>query len=242
MSDTLTIEVLAGLANRIRAMISAICLAEELGKNLHVIWSANDPACMARFDMLFDTSSLPRWVRVDMGPREEEGVMILTPEEMEAYIASKSTQTIRSYAHFYQKNEKQWLKYLRALRPLQPIPEIPEGAIGIHVRRGDHEKAKKFSPIHAFIERMKKEPEATIFVVATDSKNERRALLEAFDSTRLIFPANTLSRMTLKGIQDAVLDFICLSRTTKIIGSYCSSFSELASMYGNISLEIVKED
>lgn len=241
MTGTLTIEVLAGMANRIRAMVSAICLAADLDMNLRVIWSANDPACMARFDMLFDKNALPPWVSVDMGPRLENAIDVLSPDDLERYIQSGSKETIRSYGHFYQKDPKKWFSYLCCIKPLQPLSfQIPDGAVGVHIRRGDHQKARQFSPIHLFIEEMKKEPETTIFVVATDDRNERKALLEHFDSSRLIFPANTLSRMTLKGMQDALQDFIALSKCQKVLASYNSSFSELAATYGCIPLHVVK--
>lgn len=241
MSDTLTIEVLAGMANRIRAMVSAICLAADLDMKLRVIWSANHTSCMARFDMLFDVKALPDWVTVDMGPRPEHSVEILSPQDLELYLQSGSRQPIRSYGHFYQKDPKKWFSYLCCFKPLQELPfQIPEGAVGVHIRRGDHQKARQFSPIHLFIEEMKKEPETTVFVVATDDRNERNALLEHFHASRLLFPANTLSRFTLKGMQDALLDFVALSKCDKILASYNSSFSELAAIYGCKPIHVVK--
>jgi hypothetical protein len=47
--------------------------------------------------------------------------------------------------------------------------------------------------------------------------------------------------MTQKGMNDAVLDFMALSRCKKILGSYASSFSELAALYGDLPLEVVIE-
>ena len=122
---SLTLEVVAGMANRIRSLISGICLAEDLDLNLHVIWSANDPACMIQFHELFNTGSLPRWVHVDMGPLEGRSVELLSPEDVERYLAlapSERPLQIRSYGHFYQKDPVRWLKYLRALRPAEPMP------------------------------------------------------------------------------------------------------------------------
>lgn len=238
---TLHIEVLAGMGNRLRAMISAICWAEDRGLSLHVIWSANDPACMARFETLFERSSLPRWVTVDMGPMEGQASTVLSPEDMEKH--ADATQ-IRSYGHFYQKDPERWLRYFRALRPVASL--VPKHAfleqaskpVGVHVRRGDHAKSIKMSPISAFAKAMDAEPSNTVFVVATDSKTERHAL-EDWYTERTWFPATSLSRMTQNGMADAVRDFIALSRCKKILGSYNSSFSEMAALYGDIPLEVV---
>ncbi len=238
---SLEIELLAGMANRLRAMISAICWAEDRGLSLHVIWSANDPACMARFESLFERSSLPRWVTVDMGPMMGEGTMILSPGDMKAH--PDATQ-IRSYGHFYQKDPERWLRYLRALRPAKSLipnhPFFEQKAVGVHIRRGDHVKAKTQSTSAAFIKAMDAEPVDTVFVVATDSSTERILFNEQFNG-RVWFPATSLSRMTQKGMNDAVTDFIALSRCKKILGSYASSFSELAALYGDVPLEVITE-
>ena len=241
---SLTLEVVAGMANRIRSLISGICLAEDLDLNLHVIWSANDPACMIPFQELFKTTSLPRWVRVDMGPLEGKSVELLSPEDVERYITLSPSQRplqIRSYGHFYQKDPVRWLKYLRALRPAEAIPPLTFSApVGVHIRRGDHTKAKVYSPIDAFIKAMKALPEDTCFVVATDSLAEKTRLINEFSADRLWFPAKTLSRMTLLGMKSALEDFIALSRCKKILGSFDSSFSQIAAMYGDVPLEVVK--
>lgn len=238
---SLEIELLAGMANRLRAMISAICWAEDRGLSLRVIWSANDPACMARFETLFERSSLPRWVTVDMGPMMGEGVMVLSPGDMAAH--PEATQ-IRSYGHFYQKDPERWLRYLRALRPVASnVPSHPffeRKAVGVHVRRGDHVKARHQSPTSAFIKVMDAEPADTVFIVATDSATERMLLNEQYKG-RIWFPAMSLSRMTQKGMNDAVMDFMGLARCKKILGSYASSFSELAALYGDVALEVVVE-
>jgi len=241
---TITIEVLAGMGNRIRAMISAICLAEDLGETLHVIWSANDPACMIRFTDLF-SSGIPKWVQIDMGPLEGSWQQINSEQDIQEWIQSTERIPLKSHNAFYKKGSEQWLKYLRALRPnpliLQKLNQsfFTETSVGIHIRRGDHKKAREHSPLEAFVETMKKEPESTKFIVATDNASVKRELQTIFGE-RVLFPANSLSRMTRIGMQDALLDFLALSKCSKIVGSYDSSFSEMAALYGNVPLVIIK--
>lgn len=250
--DTLVLQVCAGLANRLRALVSGICLAEDLKRRLHVIWPANEPSCMARFKDLFDSSSLPSWVKVDMGPLEGEAIMVLSPEDMDVYVKMGSTAAIKSYGWFHQADLPRFYAHFCKLRPIQPIlTELdtlsplkvrPQHLVGVHIRRGDHEKAKKHSTLDLFVDAMLKEPSTTHFLVATDSSAERKALIERFGANRLTFPANSLSRMSIRGMQDAVLDFVALSKTDKILGSYASSFSEMAAIYGATALIVVKNE
>ena len=240
MPETLTVEVKAGMANRLRAFVSAMCLAEDLAVNLQIVWSANDPACMARFETLFDVTKLPDWVTVIMAPVPANSTEVLSPEDLELWL-SKPPTPIHSYGHFYQKDPQRWLNHLRAIKPhpLIRIPVVSPMTVGVHIRRGDHIKAKINSPIKAFIEAIQQEPKYTQFIVATDSMTEREALQVLFGE-RVTFPATTISRMTQNGMMNAVSDFIALSLCCKIYGSYASSFSELAALYGGVQLHVIK--
>jgi hypothetical protein len=242
---TITIEVLAGMGNRIRAMISAICLAEDLGETLHIIWAANDPACMIRFQDLF-SAGIPSWVQVDMGPLEGQSIQINTEEECQSWIKSSPRISIKSHNAFYEKNSSRWLKHLWALKPHAQIGTVlgksfPSNSniVGVHIRRGDHKKAREHSPLEAFIDAMNKEPESAKFIVATDNASVKRELQTVYGD-RVWFPANSLSRMTRAGMQDALLDFMALSKCSKILGSYDSSFSEMAALFGNVPLVVIK--
>lgn len=239
---TITIEVLAGLGNRIRALVSAICLAEDMDENLHVIWPANDPACMIRFDDLFEKYTLPRWVQIDMGPLEGKSVEIETEEQLDSWKVSSPRLPIKSHQPFYKYSSDKWLKILRSLKPVQEIQQRishQEPFVGVHIRRGDHVKSKTYSPLELFIDAMKQEAESTKFIIATDSANVKRDL-QALFGERVSFPAMSLSRMTRQGMQSALIDFLYLSKSSKILGSYDSSFSQIAALYGNVPLVVLK--
>lgn len=236
----LTVEVVAGMANRLRAMVSAMCLADDLKMRLKVIWSPNSPSCMTLFGTLFAIESLPSWVTVVIGPMLETATEVLSPQDLEVWL-SKPPTPIRSYGHFYQKDMPRWLNYLRILQPNSRIklPFVTPNTVGIHIRRGDHQKSKIYSPLTSFISVMQAEPPNTQFIVATDSQVDKEALLNLFGQ-RVTFPAVNLSRMTQLGMQSAMTDFISLSRCCKIFGSYQSSFSEIAALYGGVPLHVIK--
>jgi len=116
--------------------------------------------------------------------------------------------------------------------------------IGIHIRRTDNAEAIKNSPLEKFSELIQKEQEedaSTSFYLSTDSPEAEEFIKEEFPG-RVITYDKELSRSSEEGIKDALVDMICLSKTEKIIGSYYSSFSEVASMIGRIPLVIAGKD
>lgn len=135
---------------------------------------------------------------------------------------------------------------------LKPIQELEDkiqkiksqfsvNTIGIHIRRADNALSIQHSPIEDFISEMnsliEKEPQ-TKFFLATDSISEEKELKKIFPN-RIITLEKELSRNSEKGIQDALIDLYCLSNTKKIIGSYYSSFSEVAAQINRIPLQLI---
>ncbi len=116
-----------------------------------------------------------------------------------------------------------------------------KSVIGIHIRRGDHKGATAKSPTSRFIELMKDEIEAdkdVHFFLATDSPMVEEELKELFRKRIIIHPKSSLDRNNPLAIKDAMVDLYVLSQTRKLIGSHASSFTETASLLGNISLTI----
>jgi hypothetical protein len=122
--------------------------------------------------------------------------------------------------------------------------KFTRNTIGVHIRATDNEPSKQLSPFSVFITRMEKEicqnPEVTFFV-ATDEEKYQENLLEKFGKDRILYHEKVFGRNITKGIQDAVIDLFCLSKTSKIYGSYFSSFSEVAGRLGQIPVHILKE-
>lgn len=134
----------------------------------------------------------------------------------------------------------------------RPVPEIeaqvqallPPGGgpvIGVHIRRTDHVEAIR----HASVERYEQMMDAEIrerpevkFYLATDDGEVKGRLLHRFGEGRIITAQMALGRDSQAGMVGAVVDLIALSRTEKIIGSYYSSYSEIAAELGGIELII----
>lgn len=110
--------------------------------------------------------------------------------------------------------------------------------IGVHIRRTDNVYSIAESPTDKFIEQMQTEIDKnkeTAFYVASDSLEEKNRLTSIFGE-RIITSMKVTARDTKEGVQDALVELYSLSRTSKVIGSSYSSFSELASLIGKSSV------
>lgn len=110
--------------------------------------------------------------------------------------------------------------------------------VGLHIRRTDHVNAIKKSTDELFIENIEKEIEKNHkvkFYVASDDQSVINKLRTLYGD-RIIHPELELSRTTLNGMKDAVLDLFCLSSTKYIIGSCNSSYSTFAAQLGEVDL------
>jgi hypothetical protein len=113
---------------------------------------------------------------------------------------------------------------------------------GIHIRRTDNPLSIDLSPTNLFIQEIESIISAdndAKFYLASDSKNEKEFLFNKYKD-RIITSLFDTSRQSSSGMKNAVVDMFVLSRTKSIIGSYFSSFSEVASLIGEIPLKIVQ--
>ena len=246
---TLHLQVCAGFANRVRALVSGICLAEDLQVPLIVHWFPMSPECACRFQTVLDPESLPKTVKIvpeDTYMSKE----VVSRDGWDSYYSSwdaKSDIYIKSYGIFY--TNSRWNDHLRNLRPSRLVKEflerrclsVPwEKAIGVHIRRGDNKKSIEGSPLSAFLKKIEKESNA-MFIVCTDDIVTKEKIMVAFGD-RCVFPAIVLSRKTEEGMIQGVADFFALTKCTQIWGSVHSSFTEIAARYGNLHFDLITEN
>lgn len=115
--------------------------------------------------------------------------------------------------------------------------------IGVHIRRGDNIFSIAESPLELFFNKMDKElecnPTAT-FYLATDSNEVKEQSKQRYGE-RIILLDREADRLSMEGMQDAVLELYLLAATKKIIGSYHSTFALLASEIGLQPYEEVRK-
>jgi hypothetical protein len=237
-----------------RVIASAMCAAADANTPLQILWRIDNNIFNALFEDCFDMSSLPSWMKVEEGFVERDTTWREAREDLsesawEFYCAQMEERRplrIKSHQIFYKgRTWDAWLSMLRLLKPHPSIAAIadsllwPKRLVGVHIRRTDHVKAIQESPSSGFWAAMEAEPATTIFYVASDSEEERQAAAGRYPG-RVITGAKYLGRSEPHECLEAMLDLYCLSRCSKIIGSYESSFSQVAAWWGGIPLEIVR--
>jgi hypothetical protein len=257
-----------------RAIDSAMQLAENIDRKLKVIW-INDRMLNCNFSDLFEKPDSIDLVEKKMIKYKiiEDADRILRdrfrfagfrlPPGYSKYLFRDQILELKrnNYSFLELKRYKSCLlcsqdrfysdgKEYNWIRPKQDIvhavqrvsKSFTDHTIGIHIRRTDHIKAIQQSPLELFVDKMNKVieefPHANFFV-ATDSKEEENKLKQVFGD-RIISISKNYRRDDPKAIKDAFIDMLCLSRTSRIYGSYWSSFSAVAASIGRIELEIVQ--
>lgn len=113
--------------------------------------------------------------------------------------------------------------------------------IGIHIRRGDNQQSidhNSPSDYIDFMERQLVESPTINFYIASDSPALKQELVARFPGS-VILNDSLLERHSVDGMKDAVVDLWCLASTNRIVGSYFSSYSDIAAEMGGIPLTIL---
>ena len=258
-----------GLANRLRALASAQILAEYTGRKLFVNWVPahkcnveweelfvnrleHSPFPLSSFQAgvnLYDDGDYTAGFYWDM-PR----LLISNNSDVVAVHTCRNFQSMKMTQEEY-KNAKSF--FYKSLQPVSVIQKIvsdmrkeyfeKHDVVGIHIRRTDHlffinKDPRLVCPIDQFIETMTgilKNNPRTKFFLATDDKNEETRIREIFKDAVIVYEKENVCRNTRRGMQDALIDWLLLSSTSKIIGSYMSSFTEEAGSVNRIRTETI---
>lgn len=189
-----------------------------------------------------------KFIGIDYCIKERDFLDLIWPGKLDILAIASSSKVI------YIQTCEEFGDNLFAFKSFNPIPQIREqvdrlsrtftkSTIGIHIRRTDHALSIENSPLPLFIEKMQHEivvNKETNFFLATDDSAVEKNMFNVF-GPKIITHKKEISRQTIKGIQDAAVDLYCLSKTSKIVGSYWSSFSEVASKINQINLEVIQK-
>ena len=252
----------SGLCNRLRALESAIRISESSRQPLTVYWILNG-FCYCRFEDLFEPPRNVRVVTIDkmrpglrdlgweisLAVRKFAGIYDLIVLNEEAAQLS-STRRLREQLASHKRalvasgyrlcdGEPQWHN-LRVTPRVQAVVDeefsrLPAGYIGVHVRRTDNAISTEKSPLSAFIRQMSELISARecSFFLATDDPLVEAELRSVFPN-RIYSFNKTFGRGTAPSIRDALVDLLLLSRSSMLLGSYWSSFSDTAAEIGKI--------
>ncbi|MCQ2974925.1 MAG: hypothetical protein MJ211_08950 [Bacteroidales bacterium] len=125
------------------------------------------------------------------------------------------------------------------LKQVNKYPLIGTEYIGIHIRRGDNIKSQQNSRINLFIEKINeilKSNNNAQFYLATDSI-DIKDFFDMYFGKCIHTKDVDYSRNSDQGIIDAYIEMILLSKAKIILGSYWSSFDEVAQKLNGTKLE-----
>jgi hypothetical protein len=266
------VKPLAGLANRMRVIDSAISLSKQLDLPLEVVWN-RERSLNCLYDDLFEPinefsvssswynglrRSIRPWESLSFIFRENLSLKVKFAGRVWLYDTHPSFLQGMDFLKFKAKN----LIYISTAHrfsepaniPLfRPIPAIlqridkltagfTDKTCGIHIRRSDSRLSISESPEYLFTDKIneliRRDPEIDFFL-ATDDISIKSRFLGTYPG-RIKTNDHKLGRDDISGIQNALTDLYCLSRTSKIFGSFYSSFSATASLISGVPLDILK--
>lgn len=118
----------------------------------------------------------------------------------------------------------------------------PEYAV--QIRRTDNAESIKNSPVELFegiIDKGISDNPSVVFFLATDDQGTKQYLSEKYPSNIIVNP-NEASRNTRKGMVDAAAELCIMAECSTIYGSFWSSFSAVAALYGDKKIIVVKKE
>ena len=263
------LEATGGLANRMRTIATAVSACQPFNTKLHVIWNEN-AELNCPFGRLFEPANGFTIVEKKLVHRHitrpnEHHLKSAIKARIVNYLLGFNyclsdldhpfdlTKNLRANKNIYIKTCQRFSESHEWYKLFKPIPAIArkiesvsklfdENTVGVQIRRTDHGYAISHSPTTLFISEMKallqKRPNVSFFLTTDDIEVEKE--LKQLFPGKIISHPKELSRITETGIQDAVADLFTLSKTSLILGSYWSSFAEVAAWMGNKPLQIVK--
>ena len=262
-----------GLANRLRVLASASILAEYTGRKLFVNWFPSEACNVEwqeLFQNQFESRQLPLSnFKVGIDLYDDSIIQMSWYKDIPRLsVRSEShlvaVHTCRNFQPEGMTNEAYKSAKSLFYKNLRPVDEVQEtindmhrryfdgcDITGIHIRRNDHltflkKDHRLVCPTEMFVKAMENALRAnpeTRFFLATDDKKEEKLIMRLFPGVVIVHEKENPRRNTTNGMQDALVDWVLLSKTSRIIAPYASSFSEEAGAVNRIKTEIVvRED
>lgn len=248
----LIIQPIGGLCNRMRAINSARMLAAKRKEKLKVIWFVN-PELGCPFEKIFKPTDSFQVINIYSKWNVKKLWYQITAAIFGIFLNNESIRShkgdgtleesfasslgpyvyIATEEHFYPCHDySPFLPEKELSAKIDSKKEdLGEHAVGVHIRRTDNMPSIGKSSTPDFIDAMDKELSRNpdiMFYLATDDLSEEEVLRERFPGKIISNEARNLSRDSVEGIRDAMIDLYCLASTSKIIGSFFSSFTDIA--------------
>ncbi len=260
---------IAGLCNRMRAIDAGLELAKQWGVPLQVQWRIDGDLGCAFHDLFLPIDRLEmvhclRWhsalaMRAGWSRIALRSLGAVLGRHFYHYQQNDALTTflkahekfpgrpvhVVSYSRFFSNPDR-----FAAFKPLPVLQERIErmaqqftpSTVGVHIRRTDNERATQVSRTELFHLAMDNAIEAdpgTRFYLATDCAVTKAAFIARYGD-RILTHHEPVDRTTTAGMQQAVVELYCLSRTGRMFTSFFSSFSRTAAAIGRIDATVIK--
>lgn len=191
---------------------------------------------------------LPEHLKYDACIYERQATQLFYNHFDYAAWAKNRRVYLASCVYFHPQPMEKLFKLFQPIDSLQQeiakrCADFNEHTIGIHIRRTDNIASITQSPTELFIKQMEEfvehQPDTT-FYLATDSEEEKQKLKQVFGE-RISMSGHAAERNSLQGMQEALIELYMLSRTSRIIGSMQSSYSETAAQIGHIHCSFINK-
>jgi hypothetical protein len=254
-----------GMGDRIRGLAGMLTVAAYAGRNLKVPWYAS-PACPGEFkDVLqvkgVEVADSPEvWKQWTEGEADFNEHYNVVPDILWEKLTTGWFLTSRVSKDNFQIR---WREILQGFRPSGETErhverllkdETRTGLLGVHVRRTDALRSGYRKVTGADVPRLDEELLRSLrnhwregpwqkVVLACDDEETTKKWVEILQRERMpvILHAKEWNPSALRqtSLVDAATDLFLLSRCGKVVASIMGSFAWMASVMGNIPLEVV---
>ncbi|MCI8375824.1 MAG: hypothetical protein HFI29_10375 [Lachnospiraceae bacterium] len=258
----LIIQPSGGLCNRMRVINSAWELAKKRKERLIVLWYLC-PELNCPFEALFqpvkeiriiNIRSLkdPRKLFYQLTARQRFGNDDILEHKTDGVLHEDFFESLKNpvylftWEHFYPSHDYHFYVPVASLQERidRFTASFGKRCVGVHIRRTDNTISMGKSTTEQFVALMKREllthPE-TCFFLATDDSREEALLRKTFPGRIISNELRVADRNSIEGMHDALIDLYCLAATEKLIGSYWSSFTDIAADMRGIEKVIAGE-
>ena len=261
--DNIIVANPGGIANRIKCLISMWRICDKYDRKLYLNWIRNH-TCGAEFDRLFenefDVVNGEGITKLDNILISETWRFLALPNEVpnnfaKVYPTKKGNNIDFEFDRIPIEVRENILKYLNKLIPIKVIRNIVDdfsntynvsNLVGVHIRRDDfvmcgNKKNSHVASDELFISKMNEliqKDNTTMFLLCTDSQETEDKFKELFKEKIIIYPKKNRNRATRLNTQQGLVDLLLLSKTKHIIGTYCSTYNELAWWFGGCKAKV----
>ncbi|MEQ1948300.1 MAG: hypothetical protein ABL995_13995 [Bryobacteraceae bacterium] len=237
----------AGLANRLRALVGYQALSEFLELPFYLVWKRNAD-CNAEFQELFQTEI--QIARESDVPQSDPNTLVY---ESLAWFSEIWRERLEGKVP-----RDEFLRRVRVhLDRLTPVRSIQErvdsfaaahgisGTLGVHIRHTDNVVAypslagsasyfelDRVSALSGFLQEMDVHAVQRTILLATDNSRVEQMCARRYGARMIRYEKRYFSHtLRTSSVEDALIELLLLGRCEQILGTYYSSFSQLAAIW-----------